>query len=310
MRGYAIEVLDRTTMNGTQLLARLTREAHRYDAIVLDGSVGLRAAYVDLVAAGRIVHQRRGPIIVLADCTWKRGSWWLDRAACRIGLRIVDDERITYCVLSTDEVRLFPQTWNVSPERVAYTPWCYTLPPEELQRPTSDDGGVFAGGDSMRDYGVLLEAAHGLQQRVTIAAGWKPKNELPENVHIGSVPHNRFVELMRRASVVVVPLQPGAERSAGQQTYLNAMAMGKAVVVTDGPGARDYIRDGETGIIVPPGDSGALSAAIRWVVDPMNRVAVEQMRNRSHSESRQRFSPSRYADSILEVVRNSLSRQN
>jgi len=39
--------------------------------------------------------------------------------------------------------------------------------------------------------------------------------------------------LTAAASVVVVALQPREDRSSGQGTYLNAMALGKPVVVTD-----------------------------------------------------------------------------
>lgn len=305
---HEIHVFDRRVMSKWQLLTRLIRAARHHDAVVLDGSVGLRAAYVDVIAAGLIARRRNAPVVVLADCTWKRGRWWLDRLACRLGIRAVDACKITYCVLSTEEIERFPSHWGVNAERVAFTPWCYTLPLEELNKPGSEDGGVFAGGNSMRDYTTLIEAAHNLPAQVTIAANFGPGSMLPSNVRVGSVSHSRFVELMHRASVVVVPLQQGAERSAGQQTYLNAMAMGKAVVVTDSPGARDYILDRKTGIVVPPGMSKELAAAIRWVLNPANQVEVNRMRERARIEARDRFSPADYADSVLNVVRTSIAR--
>jgi glycosyltransferase involved in cell wall biosynthesis len=43
---------------------------------------------------------------------------------------------------------------------------------------------------------------------------------------------------------------------------LEAMAAAKPVVVTDVGGNREVVRDGETGIVVPPGDPGALSDAL------------------------------------------------
>ena len=43
---------------------------------------------------------------------------------------------------------------------------------------------------------------------------------------------------------------------------LEAMAMGKPVVATDAGGLPEAVVDGETGLIVPPGDAGALTEAI------------------------------------------------
>lgn len=305
-----IDVFDRTRVSKGRLFRQLLVSAPHYDAVVLDGSVGIREIYIDLMAAGVIAHKHGGPPVVVADCTWKEGSWWLDRLACRAGIRAIDSHRITYCVLSTYELQRFPLKWKVDPERVAFTPWCYTLPTEELDRPGSKDGGVFAGGNSMRDYDALIEAAGQIPQHITIAAQVRKRNEFPTNVTVGSVPHERFVEQMRRARVVVVPLERDADRSAGQQTYLNAMAMGKAVVVTDSPGARDYVRHGETGLIVQPNDVAELVSAINWLLDPAHETKVADMCAQARMEVRQRFSPTAYADCLLRVACESISRCN
>ena len=47
---------------------------------------------------------------------------------------------------------------------------------------------------------------------------------------------------------------------------LEAMAAGKPVIGADIPGYRDVIEDGETGILVPPGNTGVLA-------DAMSRLA-------------------------------------
>lgn len=43
---------------------------------------------------------------------------------------------------------------------------------------------------------------------------------------------------------------------------LEAMAAGRAIVACDAGGLRDAVRDGETGLLTPPGDASALAAAI------------------------------------------------
>ncbi|MFQ6112421.1 MAG: glycosyltransferase, partial [Nitrospinota bacterium] len=59
---------------------------------------------------------------------------------------------------------------------------------------------------------------------------------------------------------VFVLLRPGSEGSG--RAALEAMAMGLPCVVADGGGLGELVAQGETGLIVPRGDEGALSGAL------------------------------------------------
>ena len=302
-----VEVLDRTTGESRlRAIARLVLRAGRYEAVVLDGSVGLRKGYVDLFGAAVIGRRRSGPVVVIADCTWKRGRNWLDRLACRMGIRLVDSPKVSYCVVSTEEVSIFPRTWGVDPERVAFVPWPYVLPQDQLEPIRVRGRTVFAGGDSLRDYRPLIEAAHGLDAEVTIATRRRDlveEDAAPSNVRVGPVSRNEYLELMRRARVVVVALAPTVERTAGQTTYTNAMAMGKLIVVTEGIGVRDYVEDGVTGLIVPQGDADALRRTLAWAVDPANSDAADRIAARAREFALERLSPDEYIVNLLRVAR-------
>ena len=51
------------------------------------------------------------------------------------------------------------------------------------------------------------------------------------------------------------------------------MTAGRAVVVTDQVGcARDLVKDGINGFVVPPGDVDALSEALRQIVTSPDRI--------------------------------------
>ncbi len=135
---------------------------------------------------------------------------------------------------------------------------------------------LFAGGDSDRDYATLVTAAQGLPVRTVIAArdrAWMTGLHIGPNVAVGAVSHSEFRSLMAAALIVVVPMRHGLLRSGGQQTYLNAMALGKAVVVCDHPGAADYITHGKDGLIVPPGDPDALRSALGWLLANPKEIA-------------------------------------
>lgn len=302
--GEVVDMLDRERMSRRALLRSLVRRAGEYDALMLNGSVGTSELYVDLLAAGIAARRRRPPAIVLYDCSWKLGSV-LDRVAGRVGIRLLDAPAITYCVLSSAECELFPRTWGVDPERVVFTPFSHTLSDEDLRAEVRHDGPVFAGGNSLRDYGPLVEAARGLGAQVVIASKLLSEEALrtgPGNLEAGPVPHERFVELLRSASVVVTPIVQGSVRSAGMQTWLNAMALGKLAVVTDSLGARDYVEHRRTGLIVPPGDADAMREALRWALDPANAAEVDEIRRRGAEVARTRFSPEAYAESLLSLA--------
>jgi len=292
------DVVNRRDYSKLGYVLAVIRASSHYDAVLLDGSIGARELYSDLLIAGAIRHRARR--IVISDATWKRGRP-LDRAAMTAGLRAVDSPRTVYCVLSSEELETFPRMWPVDPARVVFTPFCYTFTDQELAAPTSTDGGVFAGGDSLRDYRPLLEAAAALPTHVTIASATLVARDAPPNVTVHSVGHAEFNRLLRSASVVVVPLR-GAERSAGQQTYLNAMAIGKLVVVTDAPGVRDYVDDGVTGLVIPPRDPHALASALSWALDTRNVAKAAAIRACARETARTRFSPDGYFQRVADVA--------
>jgi len=99
-----------------------------------------------------------------------------------------------------------------------------------------------------------------------------------------------------------VPLREGMLRSAGQQTYLNAMVLGKPVVVSDVPGTRDHIVDGQTGLIVPPADSDALARTLRWAADPANAESLRCIGIRARDTTLAAAGPDAYVRQLLDVV--------
>ncbi len=69
---------------------------------------------------------------------------------------------------------------------------------------------------------------------------------------------------------------------------VEAMAMGKAVVATTTGGLPEVVLQGETGLLVPPGDVESLAETVVSLLQ--NRVRREQMGNRGMARAHERFS--------------------
>jgi glycosyltransferase involved in cell wall biosynthesis len=81
---------------------------------------------------------------------------------------------------------------------------------------------------------------------------------------VSGVPEERIIELYAEAELAVVPsLYEGFSLPA-----IEAMACGTPLVATSGGALPEVVgRDGETALVVPPGDSDALAAKLREALD-------------------------------------------
>ncbi len=123
---------------------------------------------------------------------------------------------------------------------------------------------------------TLLRAVEGLPVRVVIAAAspWSKREDttagrtIPENVVVQRFSQFELRRLYACSRFLVMPLY-NVEFQAGVTALLEAMAMERAVICTRTPGQTDVVVEGVTGVYVPPGDAGALRAAIQgWLERP------------------------------------------
>lgn len=91
---------------------------------------------------------------------------------------------------------------------------------------------------------------------------------------------NDMAALMVRAHMVVLP----SYREGLPKVLIEAAACGRAVVTTDVPGCRDAIAADETGLLVPAKNVGALSDAIRYLLDNPATCAAMGVAGRKRAE--------------------------
>jgi glycosyltransferase involved in cell wall biosynthesis len=103
-------------------------------------------------------------------------------------------------------------------------------------------------------------------------------------VFTGPVAYEQVASFMNASDVLVAPYNPAKIESAEQVRrhglgsplkVFEYMAVGKPVITTDVRPISDPVDDGLTGVLVPPGDSGALEEAIMGILG--NKAKAEAM---------------------------------
>jgi glycosyltransferase involved in cell wall biosynthesis len=164
------------------------------------------------------------------------------------------------------EEQLVAMTYGVSDD--------YYVPGPEEER---DLELVAIGQDRGRDYATLFAAIEGTE--LTLDLVCRPDNlvgvTVPDNVRVhGLVPHEQYRSMLRRTKVMAVPTRVLAYPT-GSSVALEASASGCCVVATDTPAMADYLEDGISGGLVPPGDvSGWRETLVGLRDDDVRRRAL------------------------------------
>lgn len=134
--------------------------------------------------------------------------------------------------------------------------------------------------------GVLIEAAEGLRERLATGGGdpplltWEVVGEgslrgglereiarrgLTGTVRLaGALPQDVVARRLARADLFVLPsvVAPDGQMEGIPVALMEALAAAKPVVASRLSGIPELVADGETGLLVAPGDAGALAAAV------------------------------------------------
>lgn len=284
----------RTAALGTSVGRRLHR-LRSYPAYLSSALRALRSCPPDGVvvawqpltgALAGLLRRRGGPGLVVLNPLLTVGQRSLRARLVTAGLARAD-RVVLYAHASVDgavAVGLDPSRLRVVPLGVEPRP---EVPPPD------PSGGVLAAGRDHRDWSVLAAAAARSGVEVGVAG---PDAVPPPLVLLRPAGRAAFQELLAGARVVVVPLLDG-RRQAGTLAVLDALAAGRPVVATRGPGTEEYVPVG-AGRLVAPGDVDALAEALHASSDPEVLAAWAQ----GARAARERTSLAAFAAGVQAVV--------
>ncbi len=169
----------------------------------------------------------------------------------------------------------YSRLYGITADRSVYVPFKVNLL-DVIRTITPEEGDyIFSCGVTNRDWPTLGAATRDLPHRVIVSM---PDTE--QLVRMGAVAHpprpadfganatfvvngadpREWLSLAARSRLVVLPVTRDAINPSGVSTYLSIMALGKCVVISDGPATRGILTD--QAVIVPPADAGALRARL------------------------------------------------
>ena len=136
--------------------------------------------------------------------------------------------------------------------------------------PTGDY--ILSQGDGSRDYETLLDAARSVNAKIKIISACGLQICLqnygppPENIEVyGFMPISQLKVMIAEAKFVVLSLQ-SVPYSIGHGSLLMAMAMAKAVVVSNVPAMIGYVIDGDTALLCQHGNAADMAEKINYLL--------------------------------------------
>ena len=231
--------------------------------------------------------------------------------------------RVAHFIHYFRDISGYTRYFGISAARSSYVPFKVNIQDIRLSPTEIGEDYIFTMGRSLRDYDSFIRAVAELPYPAAIPEfsfnefegkdetfAWTTENVPP---HLTILPDSgsseELVRNMAKARLVVVPTQASSMCASGLSTYLDAMYLGKCVIISSGPGASDVLTD--QALLVAPHDVAALKGAIRraWEDDSLRKRTAESGRNYAQALGGEKEFLQRIFSETLDVVCKPLSRE-
>ncbi len=196
---------------------------------------------------------------------------WLSQ----LSLRQID----RFIVHSRQEIDIYSEWLDLPKERFEFVPFpCAGI--EGDYKENTESPFIASLGSAHRDFSCISQAVQELDIPTIVASGKSALEgiSIPSNVQTPfGISRADCHQIAQEGRINVIPLQAKDDvTAAGHVTVIEAMHMGRPIIVSDCYRMSDYIQHGETGWLVKPGCVDSLREAITllWNDDELrNRLA-------------------------------------
>lgn len=278
---------------GFMALGRL----HEYDAVIATSDdIGL-----PLAALMKFTRRRTPLYVICQNINTRKPAFYLQRLKVGSAVR-------RFLIISETQMQLVQERYQLTPDQLYLLSWhidhrYFTPEPAATVRRQ-----LCSAGLASRDYATLVEATRDLDVDVVIDANsaWYQletnvdRAPLHERVQLRRGQTTRELrQLYAESQFVVVPLLD-VPYPVGYTVILEAMAMGKPVIVTRTAQHGDFIVEGWNGYYVAPGNPAELRERIQYLLD--NPEEVQRLGANARRTVEERFTLDHFAERLQDVV--------
>jgi glycosyltransferase involved in cell wall biosynthesis len=247
------------------------------------------------------------PIVAIAHKTFAKNFW----SQIFTDLCVKGNDKIL--CLSDETRKILRDSFQISEDKLEFLPWGIDVKIPKFNDSQIDfeppkSGYILSAGVSYRDYETLISAFQEINYPLHIFGYGRvnsfPANELPKNVtiHNESLPTPKLLDKYQNAYFVAIPLNINQDKPCnafGLTSVLEAMAMGKAVVITKNKYMGLDVEKEGVGLTVETGDVEAWKKTISYLLQ--NPELVKEMRIRGRKLVKDKFNLEKFS---LELARH------
>lgn len=263
---------------------------YRYDVVL-----AWRGPCVPILIARFFFRWRKPKIIFIAwrpfDTEYSGLKYHFKKILAKITASVTDQ----IIVVSSLQVKQFSDILGVQEEKISFLPYgvdCKFFKP--LKNKAWKEPFFVTVGNVYRDDGLLLDVIKDMPVRMVRVTRFASvdKNVKKEamrkklkNISVRlDISYAELADLLRESYFVVLPLIP-TDQPVGLTALMEAMAVGKTVIVTKGLESADYVFEGKTGILVKAGDELQLKKNIlKLLRNPEKRERIGLAARRAMEE--------------------------